>query len=550
MVDFSRHRYRLVVLACLQSVLISGIFYGWPSLETLIIESNSLQYLCLDQPDPTVVCPAVKTRLRTIFASASTANLLAQLPTGFLLDFAGPKLCCGICSLVVTLCMLLLSSGFPSFILPAIVAMAAAGPGVQISLFHLAELFPGRKSSVLSIMAGAFQLSMAVFMVLLWLSHQFFASIHVVLAWYSALLLIITFIGIIVWPGRPLLALDDYDPIAFQLQPSPSIATLISVPFNDFDDIPYTGRHPLDYSADDLNHSNLFETSGSYQSYHMPDDASTGTKSELDWTPIRARSSRSPIRIPSPPPSDFDHFSQPSGHQLSPLQQPLLSARPLHPQHHLSHSTPMHPSHAADRLRRADLIAQVTSTQFIICCVWMSVCVVIANSYLGNVVEQLYTKSGHDITKTRHMTALFNLSLPIGAIFIPIFGSCTDRLGFFAGACLLVILSISLTLSSQLPLEWQLLAFLSYSFFRTCLFSMMFAYLRHRFGFRWFGAVTGFTLAASSVLFASVNAMQPQLLNHSVAEEDQPQLLVMSASCLLFALYVAFTERHDFIPEY
>ncbi len=84
-----------------------------------------------------------------------------------------------------------------------------AGPGVQISLFHLSELFPTRKSTVLSIVTGAFQLGFIVFLLFRMVSTQYDITLQHICWAYCVPLATLVCVGIIIWPDRPLIAEDD-----------------------------------------------------------------------------------------------------------------------------------------------------------------------------------------------------------------------------------------------------------------------------------------------------------------------------------------------------
>lgn len=78
-----------------------------------------------------------------------------------------------------------------------------SGPGVQISLFHISELFPLQKSTVLALISGAFQLGFIVFLLFRVMMHLLGLSLHQMAAWYCVPLAITLVIGFFVWPDEP-----------------------------------------------------------------------------------------------------------------------------------------------------------------------------------------------------------------------------------------------------------------------------------------------------------------------------------------------------------
>lgn len=79
-----------------------------------------------------------------------------------------------------------------------------AGPGVQISFFHLSQLFPRCKSMILSIVTGSFQLGFSVFLLFKWIHRRTQLSFSELSLAYSILILPIWFLGLFVWPSEPL----------------------------------------------------------------------------------------------------------------------------------------------------------------------------------------------------------------------------------------------------------------------------------------------------------------------------------------------------------
>jgi nitrate/nitrite transporter NarK len=75
---------------------------------------------------------------------------------GLVLDAYGPRVCSALSILLVTVGFILFASSSPSFpaFLPAIVLIAFGGPGVQSSIIHLSNLYPGAKATVTSVITG------------------------------------------------------------------------------------------------------------------------------------------------------------------------------------------------------------------------------------------------------------------------------------------------------------------------------------------------------------------------------------------------------------
>lgn len=141
----------LVIFAALETLLMSGVIFGWPAIEAMMIEQGQYAELC---GEGNQVCPARNLKLTTIFISASSAFALVFWPSGYILDKYGPR----VSNLIG--CLLLLggallfafssSVGFDAF-LPGYIIMGAAGPSVFLSFLSLSNLFPDHKSTIISL---------------------------------------------------------------------------------------------------------------------------------------------------------------------------------------------------------------------------------------------------------------------------------------------------------------------------------------------------------------------------------------------------------------
>lgn len=165
------------------------------------------------------VCSAQKERLTFIYTVASSVNLLSQLPWGLVLDFLGPRVCNMWSTVLVMAGFILLAlsaQGVLDAYLFAMCLIGGGGPGAQISLFHLSELFPPRqKSAVLSVVTGAFQLGFVVFLGF-HTAHQYAnLSLHTLSLLYCVPLGLLLLLGGALWPDAPCIPPGDLDPLSF-----------------------------------------------------------------------------------------------------------------------------------------------------------------------------------------------------------------------------------------------------------------------------------------------------------------------------------------------
>jgi MFS family permease len=136
----------LLALACFQNFTLGGITFGWSSLAVIFTKSG-----------------LSATAVQNTFVWSSSANLLAPLCVGYILDHFGPRACSAMCTFCVALgCAIFGSSQYTGMnpetaFSVGMVLIAFGGPGVQNSLFHLSNLFPARKSTATSTITGSFQ---------------------------------------------------------------------------------------------------------------------------------------------------------------------------------------------------------------------------------------------------------------------------------------------------------------------------------------------------------------------------------------------------------
>jgi len=206
--NYPLYRNWLLFLACFQTFLASGIIYGWASLYTLFIETNVYGERC---PKDEPFCDAQKAGLHMIYTVASSLNLASQLPWGYILDKWGPRVCLSLSMFGVIIGLFVLGIAAPDndTYLLGVAIFGASGPGVQNALFHVSELFPHRKSTIMAIISGAFQLGFVVFLLLKQMWETFGITLRPMLMGYCVLLTALFILGLFIWPDRAF-SQDDF----------------------------------------------------------------------------------------------------------------------------------------------------------------------------------------------------------------------------------------------------------------------------------------------------------------------------------------------------
>ena len=151
----------LLVLSTVVSVfLFSGIIFGWPALNSMLIsEGVFYSSLCGDEPQP---CDAQKTALNRAFTYASTALSLVSLPAGALIDRYGPLAggsIVGVLNILgligICVCQVVGSVEFDVF-LGSTVLLAVGGSITMFTGYALPFLFPSHATLLIELISSLF----------------------------------------------------------------------------------------------------------------------------------------------------------------------------------------------------------------------------------------------------------------------------------------------------------------------------------------------------------------------------------------------------------
>lgn len=147
----------VLVIAFIHSLLSAGVVYGWSSLLVTLKQDGEYEERC-SSSDP-APCVAQELALNTIFVTGAFAVSGGSVAISPIMDKFGPRALALTGTLLQSLGFVLLglssSRTFLAF-LPAYAAIGLGGSGVQLSLFHLADLVPSRHGVVTSMISSSF----------------------------------------------------------------------------------------------------------------------------------------------------------------------------------------------------------------------------------------------------------------------------------------------------------------------------------------------------------------------------------------------------------
>jgi len=229
----SSSRRLLLALAVVQSSCSTGVLFGFSALSSTLMRRGQYSELCTGaDTDEGGVCTAQKLRFSLIYTFASTCLFSSFLAFGLIVDkYGGPRRANLIgCMLVASgILFLSLSDSKTLDLFPVGFALIGlGGPGVHISLFHVALLFPpARKNTIQSFLVGAFVMSGIAFPVERWLIENTSVSRATVLGAHACVLVGMTLVGIRIWPDQKF---TPGDSIRFKVDNFLSYVVISSIP--------------------------------------------------------------------------------------------------------------------------------------------------------------------------------------------------------------------------------------------------------------------------------------------------------------------------------
>ncbi|CAH0485532.1 unnamed protein product [Peronospora farinosa] len=205
----------------------------------------------------------------------------------------------------------------------------------------------------------------------------------------------------------------------------------------------------------------------------------------------------------------FDIVPSEEHELLSPMRLPsvfkeeevslLLSTPELH-QYRKSHSLPTDGIFFDGDLHNRSFRTQVLSKPFLLIVLYFSILSLWCNFFLGSITGLLRWK-GLPETEVVDLLGKLAFILPGSIIFIPLVGYLLEKCGYTYSSLLCTIAALCFTVMlSSMSTVWIVAGFITYAFFRTIMFPLLFAYLGHRFGFQHYGALSGIAFGIGGIM--------------------------------------------------
>jgi hypothetical protein len=187
------HCIFLATLACLQNSLVGGLIYGWASFNICLTGEPDHGGAGLTLPQST-----------WIFSIASCVGMGSTLVLGCVLDHCGPRICSVVSHATIAIgCQVFASATqFHQFVI-ASCFLAFGGPGIQVSIVHLANLFPENQFTALSLLNGTISISFLVLEVFSWLwQHYEWLGYQQLFGWFSVVVGLSLLASVCFWPDH------------------------------------------------------------------------------------------------------------------------------------------------------------------------------------------------------------------------------------------------------------------------------------------------------------------------------------------------------------
>jgi len=441
------HRIALAVLACLQNSLVGGLVYGWASLNSTLLTT---------EPFPRGGCGLTLADTTVIFAMASCTGMASTLLLGFCLDRFGPRVCSVTSHVAIAAgCQLFAAStAFTGFAL-ATCLIAFGGPGIQVSIVHLANLFPKNQFTALAMLNGTISISMSVFAVFSWLWERYdWITYRILFGYFNIPVLLSLGASLVVWP--------DY---SFKPPPA-SLAQRHDAAHHTVEDdyIEAATVHQRWMTEQPLN---------SYLRRQLPQQQqqqSPGTTT-ASGTRGNSNSSRLPIER-------HDSFI---------LSQKAIESGVWN----------------MVSLKDAPFRRQFLSGYYVRGNLFFIVVCLLANFRVASITTELADANDFSVRQQNQLTQLFTIIMSGGFVASFVIGLIMDHAGVEAATgwtiALALLHELILLCRSDRP-TWLTVAFVIYVFFRQFLFPVSIALITARLGFKYFGLLNGMAFLLSGVV--------------------------------------------------
>ena len=195
-VSTKHYEFWFIILATIFTLFTSGIVFGWSALQSMLIKEGLYNELC-DVEDE-YPCNKQLNALNIIFIYGSTGVYISNSIFGAILDYYGARMNSIIASILLFIGTLLCIYDIWEI---GFLLIGIAGPGIQISSFHLFEVYPKYTGTLMQISTSAFDAGSLLYALFL-LLHNDYWTVKRLFILYLLIPIIILFITSIAWSNQ------------------------------------------------------------------------------------------------------------------------------------------------------------------------------------------------------------------------------------------------------------------------------------------------------------------------------------------------------------
>lgn len=212
--DFRLTKEWYLILTLAQISISGGVIFGWQALLPVLYKKGVYAESCDGgMADPTYPCLAMRSKLALVFNVACASNAAGALVAGLLMDIFGTRIARMISGLIVCIGALMIAYADPESILwfPGLACIGFGGNGLQITSFHISNLFLGNERLVVSTITGSFAASACLFTLMRLAHERLDWELKDQFLCYAGLSGMVVLTSS-VWPVKPFSCLEDLEP--------------------------------------------------------------------------------------------------------------------------------------------------------------------------------------------------------------------------------------------------------------------------------------------------------------------------------------------------
>ncbi|KAJ1470893.1 hypothetical protein T484DRAFT_1846094, partial [Baffinella frigidus] len=202
-----------LLLTLMQVMVAGGVIFGWQALLPVLYEEGVYAASCPGgKLDPEYPCQAQRTKLTLVFSVAGSASAVGALVAGVSMDLFGTKFARMMAGSITFLGAILLGNAGPEdmFWFLGLACLGFGGNGLQITSFHISNLFRNNEKLVVSLITGAFAASSCLFTFVRLGYERMGWDLHLQFSVYAGMIALVT-LSSSVYPSKPFTCPEDLE---------------------------------------------------------------------------------------------------------------------------------------------------------------------------------------------------------------------------------------------------------------------------------------------------------------------------------------------------